>query len=310
MTAARGRAAELGCTPIEPGGAAALTMLAAAVGARSVVEVGTGAGVSGLCLLAGMRPDGVLTTVDIESDNQRAAKTAFTEAGIAANRYRLINGSAAEVLPRLTDGAYDLVYVDADKTGYAVYHEQASGCCAPAASSPTTTCSGTTGWPTRPSATATPRRCASSAAPFATTSGSSARCSRSGTGCWSPSSADRSTRWPPTSTRRRAIPTPACASPSSATCWPTPATNCTRWPTSSGCRGGSSRTTRGAGTTTCPTHLRTEAVRLGAVELTMHEVGALLRRAERAERGDQASRVTSTVTVEFGRARTTPRPGP
>ena len=100
-------------------------MLAAAVGARSVVEVGTGAGVSGLCLLAGMRPDGVLTTVDIESDNQRAAKTAFTEAGIAANRYRLINGSAAEVLPRLTDGAYDLVYVDADKTGYGVYHEQA-----------------------------------------------------------------------------------------------------------------------------------------------------------------------------------------
>ena len=125
MTAARGRAAELGCTPIEPGGAAALTVLAAAVGARSVVEIGTGAGVSGLCLLAGMRPEGVLTTVDIESDNQRAAKHAFTEAGIAPNRYRMINGSAVEVLPRLTDGAYDLVYVDADKTGYAVYHEQA-----------------------------------------------------------------------------------------------------------------------------------------------------------------------------------------
>ena len=125
IKAARARAAELNCTPIEPGGAAALTVLAAAVGARSVVEVGTGAGVSGLCLLAGMRPDGVLTTVDIESDNQRAAKVAFTEAGFAANRYRLINGSAAEVLPRLTDGAYDLVYVDADKTGYAVYHDQA-----------------------------------------------------------------------------------------------------------------------------------------------------------------------------------------
>jgi predicted O-methyltransferase YrrM len=125
MTAARARAAELGCVPIEPGGAAALTVLAAAVGARSVVEVGTGTGVSGLCLLTGMRPDGVLTTVDIDSDNQRAAKVAFTEAGIAANRYRLINSSAIEVLPRLTDGAYDLVYVDADKTGYGVYHEQA-----------------------------------------------------------------------------------------------------------------------------------------------------------------------------------------
>jgi len=37
----------------------------------------------------------------------------------------MINGSAAEVLPRLRDGAYDLVFVDADKTTYAVYYEQA-----------------------------------------------------------------------------------------------------------------------------------------------------------------------------------------
>jgi predicted O-methyltransferase YrrM len=125
MIAARSRGVQLGCIPIEPGGATALTVLAAAVGARHVVEVGTGAGRSGLALLAGMRPDGVLTTVDIEADNQRAAKTAYTEAGIAANRYRLINGSAVEVLPRLTDGAYDLVYVDADKPGYGTYHEQA-----------------------------------------------------------------------------------------------------------------------------------------------------------------------------------------
>ncbi len=125
VAAARARAAELGCTPVEPGGRAVLTVLAAAVGARAVVEVGTGAGTSGLALLAGMRPDGILTTVDIQADNQRAAKAAYTEAGYAANRYRLINGSAPEVLPRLTDGAYDLVYVDADKMSYGVYHEQA-----------------------------------------------------------------------------------------------------------------------------------------------------------------------------------------
>ena len=67
----------------------------------------------------------MLTTIDIEGEHQRAAKEAFTEAGIAPTRYRLINGSAAEVLPRLRDGAYDLVFVDADKTAYAVYYEQA-----------------------------------------------------------------------------------------------------------------------------------------------------------------------------------------
>jgi predicted O-methyltransferase YrrM len=124
-TTARDRARELGCVPIGPGGGATLRVLAAATGAHAVVEVGTGAGVSGLYLLAGMAADGVLTTVDVEGENQRAAKEAFTEAGVLSNRYRLINGSAAEVLPRLRDDAYDLVFVDADTTAYGVYFEQA-----------------------------------------------------------------------------------------------------------------------------------------------------------------------------------------
>jgi predicted O-methyltransferase YrrM len=122
---ARARATELGCVPIGPAGGAALRLLAAASSARSVVELGTGTGVSGLWLMRGMAPDGVLTSVDVESEHQRAAREAFTEAGIAPNRYRLINGSAREVLPRLTDGAYDLVYVDADKGGYPAYLDQA-----------------------------------------------------------------------------------------------------------------------------------------------------------------------------------------
>ncbi|MCW2493653.1 MAG: O-methyltransferase [Frankiales bacterium] len=124
-TAARARGDELGCVPIGPAGGAVLRMLANLVSAKAVVELGTGAGVSGLWLLGGMRPDGVLTTVDTEGEHQRAAKQAFTDAGIAGTRYRLINGTAAEVLPRLTDGAYDMVYVDADKTGYGEYFEQA-----------------------------------------------------------------------------------------------------------------------------------------------------------------------------------------
>ncbi len=125
VLAARERGRELGCTPIGPAGGATLRVLAAATGARSVVEVGTGAGVSGLYLLGGMAPDGILTTIDVEGENQRAAKQAYAEAGIAPARYRLINGSATEVLPRLRDAAYDLVLVDADKTSYGVYFEQA-----------------------------------------------------------------------------------------------------------------------------------------------------------------------------------------
>jgi predicted O-methyltransferase YrrM len=122
---ARARGKELGCVPIGPAGAATLRVLAAATSARAVVEVGTGAGVSGLALLGGMAADGILTTIDVEGEHQRAAKDAYLEAGIAPGRYRLINGSAAEVLPRLRDAAYDLVLVDADKTAYPVYYEQA-----------------------------------------------------------------------------------------------------------------------------------------------------------------------------------------
>ena len=76
-------------------------------------------------LLRGMRPDGVLTTIDVEPEHHRAARETYAEAGIASNRVRLISGRALEVLPRLTDGAYDLVFCDADKKEYAGYLEQA-----------------------------------------------------------------------------------------------------------------------------------------------------------------------------------------
>ena len=126
LQTARRNAAELGtCVPIGSGTGAALRFLAAAIDAKAVVEVGTGAGTSGIWLLRGMRPDGVLTTVDIEGEHQRLAKQAYAAAGIPSTRYRLINGQAGDVLPRLTDSAYDLVFVDADKTGYVDYLEQA-----------------------------------------------------------------------------------------------------------------------------------------------------------------------------------------
>lgn len=123
LAAARERGHELGCAPIHPGGGATLRFLASALAARAVAEVGTGAGVSGLCLLRGMAPDGVLTSIDVEPEHQRATRQAFTEAGFRASRFRLIMGQALEVLPRLTDGGYDLVFVDAATTEYPRYLE-------------------------------------------------------------------------------------------------------------------------------------------------------------------------------------------
>ncbi|HEV3294970.1 MAG TPA: O-methyltransferase [Streptosporangiaceae bacterium] len=122
LIAARSNAARVGgASPVSPAVGATLRFMAAAVGARAVVEIGTGCGTSGIWLLRGMRRDGVLTSVDVETEHQRLARKAFTEAGFASNRFRLISGKAAEVLPRLTDGGYDLVFCDADKQEYPDY---------------------------------------------------------------------------------------------------------------------------------------------------------------------------------------------
>jgi predicted O-methyltransferase YrrM len=110
-----------GASPVGPGAGAALRFLAAAIGAKAVVEVGTGCGTSGIWLLRGMRPDSVLTSVDVEPEHQRLARKVFTEAGFAGNRYRLIGGRALDVLPRLTDSGYDMVFCDAAKREYLDY---------------------------------------------------------------------------------------------------------------------------------------------------------------------------------------------
>ncbi len=121
---ARDRAAELGCPAVLPGVGAVLQVLAASLAARAVVEIGTGTGVASIWLLRGMPADGVLTTIDVEVEHQRAAKAAFAEEGVPASRTRTIPGRASDVLPRLTDGAYDLVLVGADKHSYPEYVEQ------------------------------------------------------------------------------------------------------------------------------------------------------------------------------------------
>jgi predicted O-methyltransferase YrrM len=126
LEAARSRGEELGAVPIGVATGAALRLLAGAVGARAVVEIGTGAGVSGLWLLAGMPADGVLTTIDIEGEHQRAAREAYAQAGVAHQRTRVITGRALDVLSRMTDGAYDLAFVDGDKLEYPAYVQEAT----------------------------------------------------------------------------------------------------------------------------------------------------------------------------------------
>ncbi|MFJ6212837.1 O-methyltransferase [Streptomyces sp. NPDC092296] len=124
LARARARAVRAGVRAIDPGGGACLRLLAAALSAKAVAEIGTGTGVSGIYLLRGMRPDGVLTTVDPEPDLQQLAREAYAEAGFAANRSRVIHGRALEVLPRLADGQYDLVFCDGEAAESREYLEE------------------------------------------------------------------------------------------------------------------------------------------------------------------------------------------
>lgn len=123
LVTARERAMDLGAAPVPPSVGALLSMFTQMLDAKAVAEVGTGAGISGLWLLDGMR-DGTLTTIDAEPEHQRAAKEAFRAGGIATSRTRLINGRALDVLPRLADAAYDLVFVDTTPVDHPLYVEQ------------------------------------------------------------------------------------------------------------------------------------------------------------------------------------------
>ncbi|MGN6446036.1 O-methyltransferase [Amnibacterium sp.] len=109
---AREAAHQFGIDAVSPAVGAALALAAAARPAGSIVEIGTGAGVSGLWLLKGA-PDAVLTTIDEDLDVHQVARAIFQRAGHPARRTRLITGPADEVLPRMNEGAYDLVFVDA-----------------------------------------------------------------------------------------------------------------------------------------------------------------------------------------------------
>ncbi|MFN4002809.1 O-methyltransferase [Microcella sp.] len=113
IRAARAQSLELGVEPVSPATGAQLAVVAAALAAESIIEIGTGIGVSGLWLLQGA-PDAQLTSIDVEADHHEAARRHFTDAGHTPARVRLITGRAADVLPRMNEHDYDVVLVDAD----------------------------------------------------------------------------------------------------------------------------------------------------------------------------------------------------
>ncbi|PVE92265.1 class I SAM-dependent methyltransferase [Microbacterium sp. TPD7012] len=119
---ARAHAVELGAAPVSAVVGSQIAVIAAATAARSIVEIGTGAGVSGLWLLRGA-PQAVLTSIDNEPEHLAAARQAFSDARVPSTKARFITGRASDVLPRMNEASYDIVLVDADPENVIEYVE-------------------------------------------------------------------------------------------------------------------------------------------------------------------------------------------
>ncbi|MHC1776002.1 MAG: O-methyltransferase [Lentimicrobium sp.] len=98
-----------------------LRMISQMLNPISVVEIGTFTGYSAICLAQGLRPDGILHTIDNNPEVAYIADKYFHESGL---HHQIVqhSGNALEILPALP-GPFDLVFIDADKENYINYYE-------------------------------------------------------------------------------------------------------------------------------------------------------------------------------------------
>jgi predicted O-methyltransferase YrrM len=116
IRAARHASMEHGVEPITPAVGSYLASLVAITGAQSIVEIGTGLGVASQWLLHG-NSEANLTTIEKDVDHVQTAKDLMIASGIAAARVRVISGNASDILPRMNEGTYDVVVINATGKG-------------------------------------------------------------------------------------------------------------------------------------------------------------------------------------------------
>ena len=105
---------------VPPEDGKALRLLAEAVDAKNVVEIGTSTGYSGLWFCLALRKTGGhLTTFEIDHERATLARGHFQEAGVE-NLVTIVEGDAHEQVAKLKQ-PIDVVFIDADKSGYVDY---------------------------------------------------------------------------------------------------------------------------------------------------------------------------------------------
>ena len=98
-----------------------LSLLSRMMQPEFILEIGTFTGFSALCLAEGLKPGGELHTIDIREEDANTAKGFFDRSTYRGN-IKLHIGDARQIIPDL-QRIWDIVFIDADKTGYIEYYE-------------------------------------------------------------------------------------------------------------------------------------------------------------------------------------------
>ena len=97
-----------------------LEFISSFISPKYILEIGTFTGYSAICLAKGLQPGGVLHTIELREDDANTAWKNISLSGIS-EKIRLHTGNAVEIIPTL-NFAWDIVFIDADKTGYQAYY--------------------------------------------------------------------------------------------------------------------------------------------------------------------------------------------
>lgn len=96
-----------------------LEMISCMIKPFKILEIGTFTGFSAMCLAKGLQKNGILHTIEIRTEDAHTAKKYFSRANV--NNIVLHVGDALQIIPSLNE-QWDLVFIDADKTGYIDYY--------------------------------------------------------------------------------------------------------------------------------------------------------------------------------------------
>ncbi len=107
---------------IAPEQGAFMGLLVRLSGARRILEIGTFTGYSSTAMALAMPADGRIVCCDVSREWTDLAREAWADAGVA-DRVELRIGPAVETIATFDDDAFDLAFIDADKTGYDAYYE-------------------------------------------------------------------------------------------------------------------------------------------------------------------------------------------